>query len=145
MASFGERSETAGQDVQYQAFRAAGGSLTEEDYQTTIGMIKLLTKTPSVENVWITTAKKTTVSQFDNESRICHQLGITTSPAQKALYCFLRRREEGNRPRASGLTDQEIVADILLMTETAANYHKYVDRHPAISQRQFLKRKINDV
>ncbi len=123
--------EPVRQGPQYQVFKKAGGSLSEDDYKITVGMVKQMTRVPSTEDYWIRKAKKTVMGKFDD---------ITTSPRQKAIYCFLRRRKEGDSPlviRASGLTDQETMADIILMTGTVDEYSKYVKHYPAIAKRRF--------
>ena len=124
--------------TQYQTFKEAGGSLTKKDYQTTIEMVKLMTKTTSIEKL-IRKAKKPIVGQFDNQAEICNKLGITTTPKQKAIYCFLRRHKENNPPpimRASGLLDPEIMADIILMTGTVDEYSRYLGYFPALAKRR---------
>lgn len=128
-----------GENPPYQSFKKSGGSLTESDYQTTIGMVKQMTKIASFEKL-IGKAKKPVVSQFDNQAEICNKLGINTTLKQKAIYCFLRHRKESDPPlvmRACGLADQEIMADIILMTGTVSEYSKYLGHYPAIAKRRF--------
>ncbi len=131
------------QDPQYQAFKETGGSLTEDNFKAVNELLQKMSTTPSVVDDCAQKAKKATIEQFNDQERICKKLGITTSQKQKAIYLFLRQYErngdESLITRTGKLTDQEVVADIILMTGTVTDYHTYLSHYPAIAQRRFPK------
>ncbi len=133
--------ELVGQDP-YQAFKEAGGSLTKNDFKVVSALrLKMANKPALIGNVVNKTESEETAASFHSQEMICEKLGIKTSEEQKALYCFLRyRRASNHRPiiRAHGLSDQEIVADILLMTgRTTDQYIQYLGYCPAVARRRF--------
>ena len=132
--------ELVGQDP-YQAFKEAGGSLTKDDFKVVSALrLKMANKPALIGNVVNKTKSEETTASFHSQEMICEKLGFKTSEEQKALYCFLRyRRASNHRPiiRAHGLSDQEIVADILRMTGTTDQYIQYLGYFPAIARRRF--------
>jgi len=144
MINFGEILEIPQNDAQFQVFKEAGGSLAERDYRDTARILNLMAKKPRIEKSLICDKNQKTMLQFDNQAVICQKLGIRTSLSQKTLYCFLRLRKKNDTPeplRAHGLSDQEIVADILLMTGAVKGYFAYLEHFPVILKRRFPETK----
>lgn len=131
------------QDSQYQAFKENGGSLTEDNFKAVTELLQKMSTTSLVVDDCALKAKRATTEQFDGQERVCKKLGIATSQKQKAIYLFLRQYEKNGDgsliTRAGKLTDQEVFADIILMTGTATDYHTYLSHYPAIAQRRFPK------
>lgn len=131
------------QDQQYQTFKENGGSLTEDNFKAVTELLQKMSTTSPVVDDCALKARRAITEQFNGQERVCEKLGITTSQKQKAIYLFLRQYEKNSDgsliTRAGKLTDQEVFADIILMTGTTTDYHTYLNHYPAIAQRRFPK------
>lgn len=113
-------------DGDYKGYRDKGGTLKKHDYK--IAELFLRETSETAEKRAPNTAR---TAQIKNESE---RAGISVSPKEIELYCLLRdqmrsnedetRNKEGGRS-AQQLSDQELVAEILLLTGRTDDLQKF--------------------
>lgn len=139
-----EEIEKQKREVEYFAYKRAGGFLSISEYETTLRYLHQVTMDDQNLKEEISRASPATKSRFKTE---CRKIGTSGTPVQQFLYCCLRMYNKATADKfgyvkpietVGGKSDQEICATTFLLTGDVESSVKYMAFFPNIFK--FIKK-----